>query len=348
MTGHGPDPVERLQMGARVVVRHRLPRPDPATGATLTDVVGELLALDADTVTVRSAAGPVPVPRSSVTAARVIPPKPRRRGAPHRVLDTDDLQRIMTDAWPPLEWEWLDGWLLRAAGGFTGRANSLLALGNPDRLLDRAVMDAEAWYAARDLPCAVVVAGPVGFAVTDDPLGRLLLDRGYTEHTPTLTLTAATRDASEGAGPLTARGSRMVGGVEVLLGDRLDDEWYAAYTAYRPAPRELVRDVLEGSPDQRFARVTEGSEVVGIGRLGLAHAWGGVAAMWVHPDHRRRGLARAMLTALAAETHDTGARSLHLQVEQTNEPALTLYRALGFGEHHAYVYLRAPGSCRPE
>lgn len=340
MTVPGPDPVDTLQVGARVVVRHRLPQPDPATGASLTDVVGELLAVDDDTVTVQAAAGAVSVPRAAVTAARVIPPKPTRRGAPHRALSTDDLQRVMTDAWPPLEREPLGGWLLRAAGGFTGRANSLLTVGDPGMLLDDAVATAERWYAARGLPCVVVVAGPVGFEVAGDPLGGLLLDRGYADRVPTLTLTAATRELSLGAGPPTATGTRRAEGVEVLLGDRLDDAWYAAYTAYREAPRDLVHGVLEGSPAQRFARVTDtGGEVVGIGRLGLAHAWGGIAAMWVRPDHRGRGLARAMLTALAAEAHDAGTRSLHLQVDETNADALRLYRGMGFSDHHAYVYL---------
>ena len=37
----------------------------------------------------------------------------------------------MVDGWPPLERGELGGWMLRAAGGFTGRANSVLPLGDP-------------------------------------------------------------------------------------------------------------------------------------------------------------------------------------------------------------------------
>lgn len=331
MATRGPDPVDRLEVGSRVVVRHRLTRPDPATGATLTDAVGVLVSVDATAVTVRTRSGPVVVPRRAVTAARVIPPKPTRKGAPHQALSVDDMARVMTDAWPPIEREVLGDWLLRAAGGFTMRANSLLAVGNPDIPLQEAVDAAEVWYAARGLLCLVAVAGPVGFEVADDLLGRLLLERHYTPTPTTLTLTAATRTV---AGP--------TGGVTVHLADRLDDAWHTAYTAYREAPRALVHGVLEGSPAQRFATVTDRGEVVGIARLGLAHAWGGVAAMWVRPDRRGRGLARAMLAALAAEAHDTGARSLHLQVEAANAAALRLYRGAGFADHHAYVYLRRP------
>ncbi len=35
------------------------------------------------------------------------------------------IERLSMRAWPALEEEWLDGWLLRAAQGYTDRANSV-------------------------------------------------------------------------------------------------------------------------------------------------------------------------------------------------------------------------------
>ncbi len=104
--------------------------------------------------------------------------------------------------------------------------------------------------------------------------------------------------------------------------------------------------MLTGSPEQVFASATDhlaAGEVVGIGRLGLAAAWGGVAAMWVAPRARRRGLATALLTSLAEEAARRGACvSLHLQTDRDNLGALALYRAAGFVPHHEYVTLRQP------
>ena len=45
------------RVGSRVVVRHRLDRPDPRTGATLTDVVGDLVADDDGILVVRTRRG---------------------------------------------------------------------------------------------------------------------------------------------------------------------------------------------------------------------------------------------------------------------------------------------------
>ena len=79
---------------------------------------------------------------------------------------------------------------------------------------------------------------------------------------------------------------------EVEVGGELGDEWFAAYREYRPVDDVAARAILIGSPAQAFATVRDDEgAVVGIGRLGLAAAWGGIAAMWVDPAARRRGIA---------------------------------------------------------
>ena len=131
----------------------------------------------------------------------------------------------------------------------------------------------------------------------------------------------------------------------VEVGGELTDEWFAAYRAYREVDERAARAILTGSPGQAFATVRgDDGLVVGIGRLGLAAAWGGVAAMWVDPRLRRRGLATALLAALARAADRAGASSLHLQTDSDNTSALALYEGHGFERHHAYVNLsrRAP------
>ena len=50
----------------------------------------------------------------------------------------------------------------------------------------------------------------------------------------------------------------------------------------------------------------------------------------VHPDHRRRGVAERLVTALAAALKEKGSVSLALEVRASNEPAKALYEKLGF------------------
>lgn len=49
-----------------------------------------------------------------------------------------------------------------------------------------------------------------------------------------------------------------------------------------------------------------------------------------HPDHRRKGLARALLSALLDHARRTQKRLFLLEVRASNRPAIALYQDLGF------------------
>jgi ribosomal-protein-alanine N-acetyltransferase len=49
-----------------------------------------------------------------------------------------------------------------------------------------------------------------------------------------------------------------------------------------------------------------------------------------HPETRRRGAARALVTALVAHAATARSRLLLLEVRRSNRPAIRLYRAFGF------------------
>jgi len=63
-------------------------------------------------------------------------------------------------------------------------------------------------------------------------------------------------------------------------------------------------------------------------------ALGEIFVIGVHPDFRGRGLGRALTLAGLGHLSRRGLRVGMLYVEHDNEPALSLYRSLGFTEHH--------------
>jgi N-acetylglutamate synthase len=283
------------------------------------------------------------VPRAAVVAAKEVPPAPSRRGAPHLALSMADLERLMVDGWPPLERAELGGWLLRAAGGFTGRANSVLPLGDPGRPLPDAVRAAEGWYAERGLRPMFSLFGPEGFAVTDDVLGALLSARGYTDVNRSVVMTAAVASlvSATGRGPSEAVDEgRAV--VSVREGRVPWPQWWAASDERRRGSRELAQAVMAGSPDQVLLAAEVDGRTVATVRVAFAHAWAGVFGLHVQPGSRRLGVATTLMGAAAAQAQARGNASMYLQVERANAGAVALYRRLGCATHHEYVYLAAP------
>ena len=78
-----------------------------------------------------------------------------------RVESITELEHIAARHWRGTEEDRLGGWLLRAADGFTGRANSVLPLGDPGVPLDDALAAVTRWYRARALPPMIVIPLPL-------------------------------------------------------------------------------------------------------------------------------------------------------------------------------------------
>ncbi|MFC7489663.1 MULTISPECIES: GNAT family N-acetyltransferase [unclassified Knoellia] len=342
-----PASFDAVHIGARVVVRWRLDPPGDAEAGTpsMTDSVGELVARTEHDVTVATREGDVVISRTRIVAAKEIPPRPSRRGAPHLAISVADLQRVMGPSWGALEREALGEWELRASRGFTQRGNSVLPMGDPGLPLSAAVDRVEAWYAARGLPARMSLSGPTAFEPADDPVGAELLSRGWTVGVRTLSLTTTT-DTVADADP---------GGPDVRMSEELDDVWLEAYGQTRAVVPVAVAGVLEGSPRQLFGSIALGGGLaqqlglgtpglrdprpVAIGRLGIAQGWAGLGAVWTDPALRGRGLAAHLTSRLAATARADGIRLMHLQVEADNATAIRLYERLGFQRHSGYVYL---------
>lgn len=325
-----------LTTGTRVAVRTRID-PPPTAGPTLTDTVGDLLDLDDEHLRVRTRTGEVILRRALVTAVRAIPPKPTRRGAPHRAIGIEALHLIMTRGQPGLETAWLGepgrGWLLRAGGGWTGRANSALPLDSPGLPLSDAVDAVESWYSARGLPSLVMLPRPPGADTRDDPLGALLLDRGYRELPVTDVLTGRTAD-------LAAADAPAPDGVRLRSSAHADDAWLLASSPCLTEHLDVAREIL-GLPTRQFFLTAHDGEggIAGVARVSLDDGWAGIFGLNVAEEHRHRGLERHLTVEAARAAQDAGASLTYLQVERHNTAAHRLHTGLGLRPHHEYSYL---------
>ena len=322
MAGRSSDPLAAACLGERWVVRYWLP------DGSATDVVGWIDALrptSVQLVTLDAAARVIE--RSMIIAARRAPaaaggPQPRR-------ISAHDVQRHALTGW--LAWhEPLGEWTLRRAGGFTRRANSCHAVGDPGMPIQQAAQRIIGFAAARDIPPLAQVIDGSAEEHALQRLGWVSTDQ------PTAVLTSRLADFLEGlpAEPVAK------------ITETLQPNWEEAFHRSRPnsADPGIVRMILAGNPPRAFAAVAgqgwdDHSELIAIARGHRSEDWLGLGSIWTRSEHRQRGLATAMMAALGHWAARQGARYVYLQVATVNEPGIAAYLSLGFIHHHAYRYL---------
>jgi N-acetylglutamate synthase len=278
-----------------------------------------------DTWSVRRRDGSVSVvDLASITAGRVVPPS---RAA---LASVEEVQRIAALGWRPLQTARLGDWLLRASGGFTGRGNSALVLGDPGRPLDEALDTVVEWYAGQGLTARLQVPSPGATPGLLEVLDR----RGWGHSPPVHVMTGELAHALRAATGSTE--------LELRLEDAPDAAWLGCYRQDGGALPTVARDLLTNHPAAVFASVRDGDRAVAIARAAVDDRWAGLFAVEVAPDARRRGLGGLVSAAALRWAGQRGARRTYLQVSESNTGAVTLYERLGYAVHHGYVYREAP------
>nr|WP_230415167.1 GNAT family N-acetyltransferase [Micromonospora tarapacensis] len=302
------------------------------------DALGELVELTETHLTLTTRHGRLRVPIAEVHRAKRVPAA--RRPTAAAVVE---LELAADEAWPAPTRDRLGDWLLRAADGWTGRANSALPVGDPDRPLPAALDEIERWYAERGQ--RALVNTPLPLAA---PVGAELDLRGWHSRPPVLVQTAplAALTPASPTGPLIdAAGTGGPAGVVVELAATPTNDWLTVAAGRKGGLPAAARQVLTGVDQVRFAHAYDAGALVAIGRGTVTGQgrWLGLCLIEVLPAARRRGLAAGLVGALARWAGATGATDAFLQVEQRNVPAVTLYRKLGFTTHHTYRTRVAPG-----
>ena len=303
-------------VGRRVSVRHRTP------DGSASDVVGRLLEAGSSLRLERRDGSVATVDAATVIIWRLVPDRPvRARRA--TATPVDQLARVMARGWPAIEAEPLGEWQLRASGGFTKRANSVAAFGDPGLGVDTALEQVREFYAARGLP-------PLVNLEAGGPWEAPLAERGWTpvDGGDTTVLVAQL----DRRWPLDAQAE---------VADEPDAAWLAAYVSPGESV-DLARQVMGGAPTAAHVSL-DGA----IARVVVTGEWAGLSALWVPEGARRRGLARRLVTTSLGWAVERGADKAYLQVVTGNEPAERLYRAFGFIDHHEYRYLALTGPAQP-
>lgn len=297
----------------------------------MTDLLGVMESWSDAATTVRAESGElITIALADIVTGKPVPPRPSVRMR----VSAEEAERHAVGSWPPLVSEPLGEWLLRASDGFSSRANSVLAVGDPGCPFADALRAVRAFYADRSLPPWVQV-------VSGSELDRAFVDAGWVPARPGEADTVFSLASVAAASRAVRRSARA--DVPVEVSTTADPAWLAddARAAARP---HAATGVLEGPDQVGFVSVRDGVRVIAKGRIGCGRDddWAGITDVWVDPAHRREGLALVVLGRLLGWAAERGVSTAYLQVRGDNEPALALYERLGFTPHHSYRYL-VPG-----
>lgn len=250
-------------------------------------------------------------------------------------IGIEQLERIAAQGWQPLERQALGDWALRAAVGYSNRANSVQALGDPGRPLDAALAEVRRWYGERGLTPQVQLPMPL---LSD--LDAQLAHRGWRVTWPVLVQVAELAEMQRATTDCPDRG---VDAGRVTVDRAPDAAWLAAFRYGDRSLPPAAEAMMTRADHPVFVAVRDADGVPrAIARGAVTPGWLGITAVEVAEPWRRQGLGRRVMAELATYAARQGVRQVYLQVAEGNTPARSLYDRLGFETHHTYAYRIAP------
>lgn len=143
---------------------------------------------------------------------------------------------------------------------------------------------------------------------------------------------------------LTIREATLQDQAELLRMMRLLDEQESALIKFdETALSATFRQFLKLPAFGRVWILCEGGKTVGYVVLTVGFSFefrghdGFIDELYVDVAYRRRGYGRQALTFAEEKAREMGVNAIHLEVDRGNDPALELYRRIGYQNHDRFL-----------
>ena len=115
---------------------------------------------------------------------------------------------------------------------------------------------------------------------------------------------------------------------------------------YSPWNSAQFKEEFAGIPTTRYMSVAESKNTI-VGYCGVFVPAPGVEAdiltVAVLPEYRRQGIAKEFMRQIEQWSQERGASAMMLEVEQSNESAIELYKSLGYMKISVRMDYYGPG-----
>jgi N-acetylglutamate synthase len=243
------------------------------------------------------------------------------------------LETRLVNAWPAIETQIVDTWVVRFARGYSKRANSASPLVPGTSIDDAAIDQIVAQFEAHRLRPTFRMT-----TLQAPDVDARLAARGLVEFEPTYGMVAPLSDVSID--------THVAGEPSVTIETAPKPRWlkevaasYGGDKADHAALKEIVERIRLPTA---FATLSLDDRPAAWGLAVAERGFVGLFNIVVLPELRGLGLGRQIVCALTAWGRNAGAGQAYLLVREENEVARDLYRTLGFTDAYRYTHRVSP------
>lgn len=123
--------------------------------------------------------------------------------------------------------------------------------------------------------------------------------------------------------------------------DAMVELWKAAGLPYKPKgrdSREAIAEQMRNNPDFFVGAFDANGKLVGVVVLSCDGRKGWINRLAVHPEYRRRGIAKALIAEGEKILRKHGMRIICALIEDYNKASKQLFRECGYVEHRDIIY----------
>ncbi|MDB5083438.1 MAG: family N-acetyltransferase, partial [Bacilli bacterium] len=241
------------------------------------------------------------------------------------MADYKMIEELTLNNWQPLQTMLYDGWLLRFAGGYTKRANSVNPILYSTADVNVKIKECERLYTYKELSTVFKITP----FVHPNNLDELLGDKGYALIERTSVQILSLDRVKQPT--LTT----------VVLDETLTSEWLDTYCRLNNVElhKHTMHQMLSNIVTKKcFISLYHQQEVIACGLAVIEREWLGLFDIVTAVNYRKRGFGEQLILNLLQWGRDHGAKSSHLAVVLTNQAALNLYAKIGYHEIYRYWY----------
>ena len=232
-------------------------------------------------------------------------------------MEIRDIELMLMRTWPAIEERIYDGWVLRFSKGYTKRSNCINPLYESYFELEEKFEYCKKIYEEKGLPIIYKIIDTEVSIVVDEFLKNKGLAQKDMVTVKEINLTNVDYSPKN---------------INISWG--FNEKWYDFYVKENKLNAEekiiLKNLLIKNDKNNVYVYKVENSEIIAVAMGSVEKNKIGIFNVYVKDTHRKKGYATEILEGLLVEARKINVEKAYLQVMETNEKALKLYKKMGF------------------